>query len=98
MSASDQKDNPGFLEYIYKLTESTDLTEALDQSLQAMDALDMEKLSRIGLKTYADGKWTVHKILQHLIDWERIWCYRTILFARCRPDYCRPSAPPFPIH
>ena len=23
-----------------------------------------------------------HKIFQHLIDWERIWCFRAIIFAR----------------
>ena len=34
------------------------------------------------MKTYAEGKWTIHKILQHLIDWERIWCFRAIIFAR----------------
>lgn len=31
---------------------------------------------------YAEGKWTVNKIIQHLTDWERIWCYRTIVSIR----------------
>ena len=37
---------------------------------------------QIGLKVYDVDKWTVNKILQHLIDWERIWCFRAIIFAR----------------
>ncbi|MEL6733495.1 MAG: DinB family protein, partial [Bacteroidota bacterium] len=76
------KKNPAFLEYVYQLTEGTDLTEALELSLKQIDEMDIAQFNRIGLKTYAEGKWTLHKILQHLIDWERIWCFRTILFAR----------------
>lgn len=44
--------------------------------------LDVAQLKRIGLRAYAEGKWSIHKILQHLIDWERIWCYRALIFAR----------------
>ncbi|MEM6360932.1 MAG: DinB family protein [Bacteroidota bacterium] len=39
-------------------------------------------MNRIGLKTYKRDKWTIHNILQHLIDRERIWCFRAIIFAR----------------
>lgn len=76
------KKNPEFLEYVYKLNEGIELAEALKLSLQKIDEVDIAQLNRIGLKTYEKGKWTVHKILQHLIDWERIWCYRAITFAR----------------
>lgn len=44
--------------------------------------MDIAQLNRIGLNVYEDGKWSVNKIIQHLTDWERIWCYRTILFSR----------------
>ena len=82
MAKSETKENPAFLEYVYKLTEGNDLNEALERSLQEIDKLDIAQFNRIGLKTYEQGKWTIHKILQHLIDWERIWCFRAILFAR----------------
>ena len=82
MGNSETKENPAFLEYVYQLTEGTNLTEALELSLKQIDDIDIAQFNRIGLKTYAEGKWTLHKILQHLIDWERIWCFRAILFAR----------------
>ena len=74
--------NPKFLEYVYELNEGVKLTEALNLSLEKIDGIDVAQLNRIGLRTYEKEKWTVHRILQHLIDWERIWCYRAIIFAR----------------
>ncbi|NLR93803.1 MULTISPECIES: DinB family protein [Flammeovirga] len=82
MEKEEQKHNPGFLEYVYKLTEGTDLKEALSLSLENIDRIDIAQLKRIGLKTYEAEKWTINKIIQHLIDWERVWCFRAILFAR----------------
>lgn len=76
------KKDPAFLEYVYELNEGIELTEALKLSLKAINDLDIAQLRRIGLNTYEKDKWTIHKILQHLIDWERIWCFRAIIFAR----------------
>ena len=50
--------------------------------MKELNEIDIEQFNRIGLKTYEKGKWTIHKILQHLIDWERIWCFRAVIFAR----------------
>jgi hypothetical protein len=82
MGESETKENPAFLAYVYQLNEGAELTEALKLSLKAINEIDIEQLNKIGLKTYEKGKWTIHKILQHLIDWERIWCFRAIIFAR----------------
>jgi len=82
MDASKAKENPSFLAYVYELTEGTTLPEALELSLNELDNIDVDQLKRIGLKTYDEGKWTIHQMLQHLIDWERIWCFRAIIFAR----------------
>ncbi|TDQ25437.1 DinB family protein [Tenacibaculum caenipelagi] len=82
MEKSEIKKNPGFLEYVLSLNGDIELNEAFELSLAKINELDIAKLKRIGLKTYEKDKWSIHKILQHLIDWERIWCYRSILFAR----------------
>ncbi len=36
--------------------------------------------------TYAEGKWTVKQLLQHMIDTERILAHRALWFARKSPD------------
>ncbi|MGO3240996.1 MAG: DinB family protein [Sphingobacteriaceae bacterium] len=71
-----------FLEYVLNLNGDIQLQDALKRSLVEIDNLDVSQLERIGLATYAEGKWSVHKIVQHLTDWERIWCYRAVILAR----------------
>lgn len=34
---------------------------------------------------YADGKWTIKEVLQHIIDAERVFAYRALRFARKDP-------------
>lgn len=82
MTNQEPKKNPEFLAYVLELNGGKSLPEALKTSLNNIDQLNLAQLNRIGLKTYQPGKWTIHRILQHLIDWERIWCFRAILFAR----------------
>ena len=83
MKRSDIKEIPEYFAYYVNLIDDIELSEAFEKSLNQIDELDIAKLNRIGLKVYADGKWSVKKIIQHLTDWERIWGYRAILFARC---------------
>jgi hypothetical protein len=82
MKKSDIKEFPEYFDYYINLNEDIELTEAFKKSLNQIDEIDIEQLKRIGLKVYQDGKWSVNKIIQHLTDWERIWCYRTLVFAR----------------
>lgn len=82
MEESEHKKDPEFLKYVYELNDGVELTEALQLSLKGIDEIDIDQLKRIGLRTYEKDKWTIHQMLQHLIDWERVWCFRAIIFAR----------------
>lgn len=59
-----------------------DLLIALEESRKAT----LKALSSVGNEygsyAYAEGKWTVKQVLQHIIDVERIFCYRALRFAR----------------
>jgi len=35
---------------------------------------------------YAEGKWTIKEVLQHIIDGERVFDYRALCFARKDPS------------
>ncbi len=65
--------------------------EALQNSLREVKDCDVNKLEKIGNKAYAFDKWTINEIIQHLVDVERILCYRALLIARndqsATPDF-----------
>lgn len=73
---------PQFFDRYINLVEDIDITEALQ--LYAINHLNVEKdiLHELGDKRYAEDKWTVKDILQHIIDNERIQAYRALRFAR----------------
>jgi hypothetical protein len=67
--------------YVNQVQE-VDLVSALEQherSLkQTIEGIDPEKWSY----SYAPGKWSIKELVQHVIDSERIFCYRALAFAR----------------
>ncbi|MFT3796673.1 DinB family protein [Flavobacterium sp.] len=67
--------------YITKAGE-VDLIEELEISVHRLihfvREIPMDKFDY----RYAEGKWTIKDILQHLIDAERIFSYRALRFAR----------------
>ncbi len=72
---------PYFATYINKVTED-DVKEAL-RNQQAVvngffDGITEEKANL----AYASGKWTLKELLQHIIDTERIFAYRSLCIAR----------------
>lgn len=43
----------------------------------------MKKIPRKKIDyAYADGKWTIREMIQHIIDAERVFTYRALSFAR----------------
>ena len=68
--------------YISKVTEEFSLIEELEISLHRfikfVQDIPMDKFDF----RYADGKWTIKDIIQHIIDSERVFSYRALRFAR----------------
>jgi DinB superfamily len=70
-----------FDRYINKC-DDVEILDAIQTSIDELDKAPIEKWKALGDKVYAPGKWTVKEILQHLIDTERVFAYRTTAFAR----------------
>ncbi len=70
-----------FYDYI-KLVENEDLDSILknqiEVSKQFFNSIPEEKIDY----RYAEGKWTIKEVLQHIIDTERVFTYRALAFAR----------------
>jgi hypothetical protein len=82
MKKSDISPIPPFFDRYINQVEENDLMNALIKSQEALNALPVQQLEAIGRKVYAPGKWTVHDILQHIIDNERVQSYRALRLAR----------------
>jgi|SRR5690606_2865378 len=86
MKKSDLNEQPvHYWDYI-KLVEDLPLKAAFDKHLANIQNLDKEALKELGDRTYQPGKWTVREILQHIIDWERIFSYRSLIYVRQEPN------------
>lgn len=83
MKKSDINPIPDYYDRYINLVADVELSRAFDDSIRQLDELDVNLLENISDRENAPGKWTAKEILQHVIDWERILAYRTMLFARC---------------
>jgi hypothetical protein len=73
---------PEYYDRIISLVDDIELSDAFADSIRQLKEADRDLLNRLKGKTYAADKWTVKEILQHVIDFERILSYRSMLFAR----------------
>ena len=72
---------PYFQTYI-DLVESKNVIQLLEDQLN--EALSIYKVldpSKIDYR-YAEGKWNIKEVLLHILDTERIFCYRALRIAR----------------
>ncbi len=73
--------NPYYSMYINQ-AEHADIAEGLeaekDEFVTFVESIPEEKWSY----AYAENKWTIAEVLQHIIDTERIFAYRALRFAR----------------
>ena len=74
--------DPQYFNRYISLIPDIDLSEALQQSLYALQTLDINELETKAEYAYAPEKWTVKDVLQHITDTERVFTYRALMFAR----------------
>ena len=69
--------------YIMTLAENgkgiiDNMIDSLDDILSTLNSISEAKQ----MYRYADGKWTIKELVQHIIDTERVFAYRALRFAR----------------
>jgi hypothetical protein len=62
-----------------------DLLKAFKSESPALLRFFGEIPAELRLHRYAEGKWSIQEVVQHLIDAERIFNYRALRFARKDP-------------
>ncbi|MEH6536007.1 MAG: DinB family protein [Psychroserpens sp.] len=73
--------NPYYQQYIEKAGDAS-IAEGLkgngDATIAFLESIPEEKLEY----RYAEGKWTIKEVIQHIIDTERVFTYRALCIAR----------------
>jgi uncharacterized damage-inducible protein DinB len=62
--------------------EGDDALSALEAQVADFDRVLGACTEADGARRYAPGKWSVKEVLGHVVDCERIYAYRALLFAR----------------
>lgn len=70
-----------FYPYI-KLVENEDLKTVLKKQMQQAEDFFNSIPEEKRLFKYAEGKWSIKEVIQHIIDTERVFTYRALAFSR----------------
>ncbi|TXD51188.1 MULTISPECIES: DinB family protein [unclassified Polaribacter] len=74
---------PYFEQYIQLATNNNDtIYDALRSSQKEFEGFLRFIPKEKGDFAYEEGKWTLKELIQHIIDTERIFCFRALSFAR----------------
>lgn len=73
---------PSFFRNYVEQAEGEHFFDSLEIALDRTYKLAKTLPENGGLLKYAEDKWTINEILQHIIDTERILSYRALRFAR----------------
>jgi uncharacterized damage-inducible protein DinB len=72
-------------EYFHKyveLVKDLDLIDALRYAEEQVQQILAKIPEDKGTYQYADGKWTIKEVLNHIMDVERVFAYRALRFSR----------------
>lgn len=78
---------PSYFSSYIKLIGEDDLIHALVGQTRESDRFFRLISEYQSTYKYDDEKWTVKEILQHIIDTERIFCFRALSIARSEQQY-----------
>lgn len=73
---------PKFFDRYINIVEEENLIDALEASLKVLENLDWDTYKAIGKQVYAENKWTLNEVFQHLLDNERVQAYRILRIVR----------------
>ncbi len=77
--------NPYFKKYIDQVPEEN-IAIAFKNQLPVLTTFLHSITEEKSNFAYAPGKWTIKELLQHMIDTERIFAFRSLCFARKDPN------------
>lgn len=73
--------NSYYAPYI-NLVESKNIIVSLEKSFEETLSFYSSIPEDKWLYSYAEGKWTINEVVQHLLDTERVFAYRALCFSR----------------
>lgn len=82
MTTPDINDVPAFYKGYVENVRDMDLPEALIQSNKVALGVFRGIPEELGEFRYAQGKWSIKEVLNHMMDAERIFAYRALRFSR----------------
>ena len=82
MPRPDQTRVPEHFHNYINEAEGDDLMKVLKKQTRSFEEFLNEIPKSKRNYRYAEGKWTIKELLQHIIDAERIFAYRALCFAR----------------
>jgi len=81
---------PEYFQLYINQVKEDDLKTAFKNQMPAAEIFFQSISEELSKKKYADDKWTIKEVLQHIIDTERVFSYRAMCFAR-REQHILPS-------
>ncbi len=82
MSKPIEGDYASIFEKYISLVDESNISQALKNQYQPALNLLNSITEKKSCSAYAPGKWSIKQMLQHMIDAERIFCYRALCISR----------------
>ena len=73
---------PTFYKKYVEFVKEMDLADALRYAGKVIQEVVLSIPEKKGTFRYAEGKWTIKEVLNHMMDAERVFAYRALRFSR----------------